>query len=219
MNSSKMRKQEPKDDLEVDAIAEQELSRLQRHYRIMEGDRESFSEEAKFFLNKQRKVIESLLFERNELITNLNVAASKRIEVKEAKQNDHLAFLMEVQSRFQEAIKTEKTQLHELEHQIRKVEKEVVALRKDDVSDHKLIEQAAAREKSVNLLENRLHNATVKFNKQLAHNAALREEIDHLLKERAQYNVLYDALVNKLNQGKKIMIDLIEQATHAYDQR
>ena len=56
MNSSKMRKQEPKDDLEVDAIAEQELSRLQRHYRIMEGDRESFSEEAKFFLNKQRCV-------------------------------------------------------------------------------------------------------------------------------------------------------------------
>lgn len=54
MNSSKMRKQEPKDDLEVDAIAEQELSRLQRHYRIMEGDREAFSEEAKFFLNKQR---------------------------------------------------------------------------------------------------------------------------------------------------------------------
>ncbi|XP_034237156.1 coiled-coil domain-containing protein 63 isoform X2 [Thrips palmi] len=219
MNASKMRKQEPKDDLEVDAIAEQELSRLQRHYRIMEGDREAFSEEAKFFLNKQRKVIESLLFERNELITNLNVAASKRIEAKEAKQNDHLAFLMEVQSRFQEAIKTEKTQLHELEHQIRKVEKEVVALRRDDVSDMKLIEQAAAREKSVNLLENRLHNATVKFNKQLAHNAALREEIDHLLKERAQYNVLYDALVNKLNQGKKIMIDLIEQATHAYDQR
>lgn len=56
MNSSKMQKQEhqPKDDLEVDAIAGQELSRLQRHYRIMEGDKESFSEEAKFFLNKQR---------------------------------------------------------------------------------------------------------------------------------------------------------------------
>ncbi|KAE8745195.1 hypothetical protein FOCC_FOCC008086 [Frankliniella occidentalis] len=214
-----MQKQEPKDDLEVDAIAEQELSRLQRHYRIMEGDKESFSEEAKFFLNKQRKVIESLLSERNELITNLNVAASKRIESKEAKQNDSLAFLMEVQSRFQEAIRTEKTQLHELEHQIRKVEKEVAALRKDDVTDHKLIEQAVAREKSVNLLENRLHNATVKFNKQLAHNAALREEIDHLLKERAQFNVLYEALVSKLNQGKKIMIDLIEQATHAYDQR
>ncbi|KAJ1524047.1 hypothetical protein ONE63_010587 [Megalurothrips usitatus] len=215
-----MQKQpEPKDDLEVDAIAEQELSRLQRHYRIMEGDRESFSEEAKFFLNKQRKVIDTLLSERNELITNLNVAASKRIEGKEAKQNEQLAFLMEVQSRFQEAIKTEKTQLRELDHQIRKVEKEVAGLRRDDVTDHKLIEQAVAREKSVTLLENRLHNATVKFNKQLAHNASLREEIDHLLKERAQFNVLYEALVSKLNQGKKVMIDLVEQATHAYDQR
>lgn len=36
----------------------------------------------------------------------------------------------------------------------------MVALRKDDVSDQKLIEQAAAREKSVNLLENRLHNVS-----------------------------------------------------------
>ena len=44
----------------------------------------------------RRKVIESLLAERNELITNLNVAASKRIEAKDAKQNEHLAFLMEV---------------------------------------------------------------------------------------------------------------------------
>lgn len=68
-------------------------------------------------------------------------------------------------------------------------------------------------------LLSRLPQATVKFNKQLAHNAALREEIDHLLKERAQFNVLYEALVSRLNQGKKIMIDLIEQATHAYDQR
>lgn len=67
-------------------------------------------------------------------------------------------FRSQVQSRFQEAIKTEKTQLQELEHQIRKVEREVAALRKDDVSDHKLIEQAVAREKSVHLLENRLHN-------------------------------------------------------------
>lgn len=70
---------------------------------------------------------------------------------------------LQVQSRFQEAIKTEKTQLHELEHQIRKVEREVAVLRREDVSDHKLIEQAVAREKSVNLLENRLHNVRLKY--------------------------------------------------------
>lgn len=33
------------DDLEMDQMAEAELGRLQRQYRIMEGDREAYSEE------------------------------------------------------------------------------------------------------------------------------------------------------------------------------
>lgn len=47
----------------------------------------------------------------------------------------------------------------------------------------------------------------------------MREEIDHLLKERAHFNLLWERLIGNLNQGKKFMLDLIEQATIAYDQR
>lgn len=35
------------DDLEMDQMAEAELFRLQRQYRIMEGDREAYSEEVR----------------------------------------------------------------------------------------------------------------------------------------------------------------------------
>lgn len=38
------------EDLEMDQMAEAELGRLQRQYRIMEGDREAYSEEVKFFM-------------------------------------------------------------------------------------------------------------------------------------------------------------------------
>jgi hypothetical protein len=34
--------------------AEQELQRLQRQYRIMEGDRKAYSEESRIMLKKQR---------------------------------------------------------------------------------------------------------------------------------------------------------------------
>lgn len=42
------------DDLEMNQLAEAELLRLQRQYRIMEGDRMSYNDEMKFYLEKQR---------------------------------------------------------------------------------------------------------------------------------------------------------------------
>lgn len=45
-----------KEDLDVDVMAEVELSRLQRQYRIMEGDRAAYVEEINVKLAKQKKV-------------------------------------------------------------------------------------------------------------------------------------------------------------------
>jgi len=42
------------EDLDMDQLAETELSRLQRQYRIMEGDRQSYSQEANTIIQKQR---------------------------------------------------------------------------------------------------------------------------------------------------------------------
>jgi hypothetical protein len=53
----------------------------------------------------------------------------------------------------------------------------------------------------------------------IAANEKMREEINHLLKDRAYFNKLYQQLVSRLNSGNKMMVDLIEQATLAYDQR
>lgn len=60
---------------------------------------------------------------------------------------------------------------------------------------------------------------TVKFNKVLTENARLRNEIDNLLVQRSQFNEAYKALMARLDDSKQIMMDLIEQATSAYEQR
>jgi hypothetical protein len=44
----------PAEELDVDQLAETELSRLQRQYRIMEGDRHSYSQKANIVLQRQR---------------------------------------------------------------------------------------------------------------------------------------------------------------------
>lgn len=42
------------EDLDMNHLAKAELSRLQRQYRIMEGDRRSYSQETNIVLRKQR---------------------------------------------------------------------------------------------------------------------------------------------------------------------
>lgn len=58
MDTKKVKKLQliTRDDLDVDVMAEVELSRLQRQYRIMDGDREAYVEEINVKLAKQKKV-------------------------------------------------------------------------------------------------------------------------------------------------------------------
>lgn len=71
----------------------------------------------------------------------------------------------------------------------------------------------------VYILENRLEVATKRFNVVVAQNQKLREEIENMLKERSQFTILWNKLINQLNAGKQIINDLIEQATIAFNQR
>ena len=48
------KKTSPRDELDMDNIAEGELLRLQRQYRIMEGERQAYAEETNVILQKQR---------------------------------------------------------------------------------------------------------------------------------------------------------------------
>lgn len=59
----------------------------------------------------------------------------------------------------------------------------------------------------------------MKFNKIITENQKLRQEINHLLTERGRFNNMFQQLVGKLNSGKKVLMDLIEQSTNAYDKR
>lgn len=59
----------------------------------------------------------------------------------------------------------------------------------------------------------------MKLNRLLTSNHKLREKIDHYLKERTSFNQLFQELNSKLVSGKKIIMDLMEQTTLAYDQR
>lgn len=80
-------------------------------------------------------------------------------------------------------------------------------------------EIAAQHTKMILMLENRVEVATKRFNLVIAENAKLRGEIETLLKERAQFMLVWNKLIGQLNTGKQIINDLIEQATVTFNQR
>ncbi|XP_063240883.1 outer dynein arm-docking complex subunit 1 [Bacillus rossius redtenbacheri] len=207
------------EDLDVRQMAEAELARLQRQCRIMEGDRRAYSELTRHLLAKQREMVRVLERERAAVAGKLSSARADQDGGRHSEGRARAKELLALADKHEASIRAEKAQVAELEVQIQKLEKEILELKKTDVSDRQSFELSIESQKNIKSLENRLGVATVKFNKMLADNSAMREEIDHLLKERGHYNQLQQRLTARLAAGKRLVVDLIEQATLAYDQR
>ncbi|XP_044764544.1 coiled-coil domain-containing protein 63 [Coccinella septempunctata] len=208
-----------KDELDMDNLVESELARLKRQYRIMEGDRKAFFEEMNTKLAKQRAIIQTLRNERNQLLTDLKVAtsASKKRTTRalSAKINKmHCSY-----ETYVEIIEKEKSDLKELNAQIRKIEKKIDQIRGNEVTESQFRTRLQSGKKSIELLENKLQTCIKRFCSVLSENKRLREEIDHLLKERANFNAIWQGLLGKLSDGKKFILYIIEEATLAYDTR
>merc|ERR1712098_824897 len=80
-------------------------------------------------------------------------------------------------------------------------------------------ENQEAINKQIRVLENRLDKNLQKFNDSIAHNKTLRESIDSLRRERVVFDSIYKKLEQELQQRKKEMANIIEQANAAYEAR
>ncbi|XP_066589533.1 putative leucine-rich repeat-containing protein DDB_G0290503 [Prorops nasuta] len=211
--------QSMQDEVEMETIAEAELSRLKRQYRIMENDRAAYAEDARLQQRNQQNMIKRLEFEKAELLLAIKSAKSPLNAMKDAEMEEKLRCLLDKRKKYIEIIKDENKEIADINDQIKKTFKEVAKLRMKVQTDAQAKEAALKQQRLVSILENRLEVITKRFNEVVANNAKLRNEIDALLKERTQFNCLWNKLSIQLNIGKQIISDLIEQATAAFNQR
>nr|XP_023013517.1 coiled-coil domain-containing protein 63-like [Leptinotarsa decemlineata] len=201
-------------------IAEEELSRLRRQLRIMEDDRIAFLDETGSKLEKQRKIIEMLKKEKEKVSEDIKVSTCTNQRRNDKKLGKNIHKLLEDFQKLVICVKNEKEQLKELDVQMRKMEGDIKNLRpKSAVTDQHYQNRLMSGQKSIKILQNRLDNSIKRFCCILTENKKLREEIDHLLKERSHFNEIWEALLKDISGGKKFMAELIEQATVAFDQR
>nr|XP_012218958.1 PREDICTED: coiled-coil domain-containing protein 63 [Linepithema humile]XP_012218959.1 PREDICTED: coiled-coil domain-containing protein 63 [Linepithema humile] len=207
------------DELEMETMAEAELSRLKRQYRIMENDRAACAEDARLQLHNQQNMIDRLEYEKAELVLAIKTARSKAFTRKDDEMDKKLRCLLAKRAKYIELIEHEKQQIAELDEQIGKLSKEVTSLKMKVCTDTQSREIAVRHSKTIQMLENRVEVATKRFNLVIAENTKLRTEIETLLKERSQFTLLWNKLIGQLNTGKQVINDLIEQATITFNQR
>nr|CAB3228649.1 CiAxp66.0 axonemal p66.0 [Phallusia mammillata] len=206
-------------DQEMDGLAEAELAKFQRQYRIMEGDRKAYCEESQNVIRRQRAQITALQEERAEIQTNLQLAQSFQNQKKDSTNIDDLCSLLAEQDMFEELISDEVSAIKQLDTDVRKMEVQINQQHRNMGGVHSSHLRHVGTQKQIRVLENRLDKATLEFNKMLTNNAKLREEIDHLRSQRAVFDGLHKKLSKDLNEQKQQMGEIIEQSTQAYDQR
>jgi len=205
-------------DDDIDKLAKQEIAKLKRQYRHVEAERKYFCHKSENKLRKQKAVLKDLREEKNDLKLNLMVAQSRQNVMKDQMNLEELTNLLQEQEYFKNLIHEEKAAIKVLDEEVARLENEIL-------EQNKLIkgmsgtEQAIKVEKQIRTLENRLEKATVDFDKTLTKNKKLKDEIDDLRIQRSTYDEIYKKLTRKLNDQKKLMNQIIEQSTLAYDQR
>ncbi|XP_070572078.1 coiled-coil domain-containing protein 63-like [Ptychodera flava] len=204
---------------EIDGAAEAELSKLQRQYRIMEGDRKAYNEETQNIIRKQKTEIEALQNEKDDITTDLKLAQSKDNAKKDRDNTRQLENLIQREDEYDALLEIEKEKIADLDMKIREWEKKVSQQNKTMGGVNNGQETHIATQKNIRVLENRLDQATIRFNTLLTKNAELRSTIDHLRQERSLFDSLYKRLSRELGDGRKEIVSVIETATQAYDSR
>ncbi|KAJ1549100.1 hypothetical protein HK405_009784 [Cladochytrium tenue] len=203
-----------------DGLAEIELQKLQRQYRIMEGDRKAYSEESRIVISKQRTTIDKLKRDNDKLQGELRLLETKHDERRRNGIHSKKAEEMADQAEsFQRKIRQMVQEITVLDDEIANADRDIELFRAELGGVHAATQNTAAVDKQIRVLENRLDKALVKFNKSLAVNKRLRGTIDNLRRERLVFDNVYRKFEKELAEQKKQMAEIIEMSNTAYEAR
>eukprot|EP00814_Leptocylindrus_danicus_P000901 CAMPEP_0116005004 /NCGR_PEP_ID=MMETSP0321-20121206/920_1 /TAXON_ID=163516 /ORGANISM="Leptocylindrus danicus var. danicus, Strain B650" /LENGTH=554 /DNA_ID=CAMNT_0003473375 /DNA_START=1314 /DNA_END=2978 /DNA_ORIENTATION=+ len=193
---------------------------LQREYRNMELNRKAFAEESNLVLRRQQQSLEKLRVENEALKTDIATLQTKSVlrpvASFEQKKINRIHTQMD---KFATQIEIERNRIALMEEQIESLRDRIWGQRRSMGGVNAARENQRLVEKQVRILENRLDQALVKYNKSVAQNKIIRGEIDDLRGERLAFENVYKKLEKELQEKKKQMAHVIEISNVAYEQR
>ncbi|XP_056292678.1 coiled-coil domain-containing protein 114 [Pseudoliparis swirei] len=209
------------DSSEVDIDGtESEIAKLQRQFRIMEGDRQVYNIQAREQIRKQQQEVEKLLKEKEDLHRNLGACKSLSRQQQDSEDTQSLQALLEQRDALEEELWREKQCQTELEKEITKMELKLAELRKGEVSTGDTQKSELQRtQKAIRTLEYKLDRSLTRLNEQLTKNSHLREELQTLHIERIRFQQLHNNLHKELYDARKKIGEVVNLSSVAYDAR
>mmetsp|Transcript_4046 Transcript_4046/g.8751 ORF Transcript_4046/g.8751 Transcript_4046/m.8751 type:complete len:550 (+) Transcript_4046:72-1721(+) len=202
---------------------EQETAELQRKFRVLENDKRASSEDSQARIRKQRATIEKLTRENRKMKAELNETRSNPASATETRMGlEKITKLTDQKDTLMVKADTEQEMERQLRDKLEATQTKIKSVRQE-MGRHggcnAALDNTKAVQKQIRILENRLDQALQKFNQAIAANRSLREQIDTLRRERMVFDDIYRKLENELQQKKKEMANIIEQANAAYEAR
>lgn len=167
----------------------------------------------------QNKVIEIFRQEKKNILINLKVATAPCKRKEDLRTSNELLEVLDNYDDYDRKGKRLKEYLKELDGQIYLKQREILDLQSAQTTDRQFYDAVRQARAVVEKLENKLEVSMKKFGSICHENKMLRDRINSLLSERNRFNEGWNRLIRSLTMGKRFMLDLIEQATVAYDQR
>jgi len=194
------------------------LNDLQKRYRMMEGNKKTYTEDTGQTIRRQRKAIEQLKGE-NQGLKDQIAMESKFVGFQKPRVQEELNELHDQADMYTSKIELEKRRMEQLMSQAEMLEAKLDDQRKSVGGTAAARDNDRRQKKQVKILENRLDKTLKKFNEALSHNKKLRDDIDNLRRERVVFDQVYKKLEKELADKKKEMARSIEISNIAYEAR
>ncbi|KAM4707126.1 coiled-coil domain-containing protein 63 [Discoglossus pictus] len=203
---------------EIDKQAEKELKTVQQQCRILEETRKAYNEKAQFCLKHQKKNIDLLKQEYEELNLVVTLTKGQRYALQDHNNVKDLQELIQAQDCYNALIAHERSVMNKQDAQIKEM-KEKITKQKLTISGTKGDEEIQRTQRRIKLLETHLHYITTKYNMTVKVNAKLRGEINDLRFQRTAFDSFYQKLMKELTNQKAIIDTVIEHSSVAHEQR
>lgn len=197
------------------------VDHLQRLYRITEGDRKAYCRDTKVTLLRQRKIIHKLEAEKEKLLSRINVCDEEQVG-----SETNLSIMFEAYKRKRWLLHQERHTVQSQTSEIRNLEREIQKLVAGKAS-HRNCGSAQQRDtepvnmtaKRIEILEDRLENASVHYNRLVYNGGRLRGNIEGLLKQRNVHRHILSRVGRTMSKLKAQMDRLTEEAVQNYNER
>nr|XP_056719930.1 outer dynein arm-docking complex subunit 1 [Euleptes europaea] len=206
-------------DVDLDALAESELAKLQRQFRLLEGDRHAYALESRETIRRQMLEVKRLENENEQLLRRQAVAESRYTRQRERDQANSLRAMLGRRDDVEEEIMQEKKRIALLDREIQSWVKRLTVQTKEVGNGHLIQKQKAQLRKRVQTLENQLDRATTQFNCQLVVNSQLREDLEALQLGHDSFEQLYKNREKELLDTRRNVGAMISTSSAAYDAR